>query len=139
MIYLLALLSGLVGRLALRFGRRGGTFLVVAGLLSGLSGAWLLVGLPFGVRLPAALLGAAPAMLGIGLLVRVGPTASRRASSDAELTRALEQHRPLRLCLDCRIEVDGARCPGCRKSSSCFDVKSEADRQNARALLGLNP
>jgi hypothetical protein len=136
MIQVFALLSGLLGRLALRLGRRGGVVLLIAGLVSAASGVWLLA---VDLRLAAALLGAAPVLLGMGLLVRFGPTARRSPSSDAALSRALAQDRPLRLCLDCRLEVGGPRCPSCQKSSSCFEVQTDADRQNARGLLGLSP
>lgn len=136
MIQLLTLISGLLGRLALRLGRRGGVVLLIAGLISAASGVWLLA---VDLRPAAALLGAAPVLLGMGLLVRFGPTARRRPSSDAALSRALAQGRSLRLCLDCRLEIDGPRCPSCQKSSSCFDVQTDADRQNARGLLGLSP
>ncbi|MFO0595427.1 MAG: hypothetical protein U0228_08990 [Myxococcaceae bacterium] len=128
-----------------RWGRVGGAVLLTLGLASGGFGAWLFTQVsPDGERelkvlvfaLVCCGLGLFLGMQGLLLLVRGGTTKPRL--SDDQLREVLSAARPVLVCLDCRLVVDVAPCSNCSQSSSVLEVRSETDRENARALLGLD-
>ena len=95
--------------------------------------------LDFGKVLDFALVAAA---LGLFLLVNGAVLLIKGSGrpapwTDDQLRERLAAIAPWLVCLDCRLPVDVPPCSGCGQRSSCLEVRTDADRDNARVLLGL--
>lgn len=132
-----------------KLGRAGGALLVLIGCGLAGFGAWGVLqfgpwnGAPIwsetgvGFSLASLGVGVVAFFRGVGLLVKGGPPRVRL--SDDALRALLSEARPHVICLDCRAPITVAPCEHCRQSSSCFEARTEAERETARVLLGLEP
>ena len=131
-----------------RLGRFGALIFLVGAAASGLLGGYLILEAgpwngaeltsPAGFAMGLAHLGLSLllGLNGVVLLVSGAPAPVRK--TDDELRALLGDGKPHLLCLDCRTTVLVPPCEHCHQNSSCFEVRTQTDAENARALLGLD-
>ncbi len=129
-----------------KLGRVGSAAVLVISVLVFAGGLWLLPQVwplngaelwsPQGTALSCLCIFMAP-IVGLQALVTLWRNAPPVRKTDAELASLLAEGRPLIICLDCRTEITVPPCEHCGQSSTCFDVRTSADVENARLFLEL--
>jgi hypothetical protein len=140
------LYHGVVGLLG-RIGHLGG--LLTLGFAGGSAWAavWLVVHLgpwaegpvwsPLGLLLGAvlALLSLTAFFEGLVLVVKGTPPRLAKVGATEFLNQVRRAPKPCLVCIDCRLLLLAAPCPGCGASSTCVDVADERDLKLVRAAV----
>ena len=140
----------LVGLLA-RLGRVGGLLVLALAGGSAWGACWVLVSLgpwngapvwsPLGLvaGLGLGLLSLTAFFEGVRLVLKGAPSRPAKLEAGEFLALIKRAPKPCLVCIDCRLLLPAAPCPGCGASSTCVDVSDESDFKLVRAAVSPEP